>query len=874
MAGQGQDQGKSDLSRLRIAKKAYVFDVRRKYALNRQFAVKKKAETPAEDIKDQLLELLRKKPPTEKEERDTASAKAQSAAPQARGPSAKTSIALFGVLVVLFFLIASAVYVMIKIGSYGPEAAPAQKPNVFSGDYGFSAKQSDLLSAPFGDGVGRAAYLRIEYSSKNVSQLAFAVKLLGARPATQAFLLDYAREGADSYPVFRRYLLDSLRQRGLPASEIGIEELGSLPGGAIVVVPTGYFPKELASEGPSDYKALLSRGSSIVYIGFAIDRTLDRKGSVSAVSLPDLAFGKAKPASSEGFKLFDAQYVASAAGGGFSGGGTLYGTVSYVKYGQGTLIFLPQSLDGGWRGTEKVSPGEAAARDVVKLIEEERWLSPLAYAKQNATAGADKKNTLSLFTPAFSADSAYAEIAADAVDLQGVRSRTLDVFEVKKRQRGEMSPREPNAVPYYLSGQMTRFNIQLREGSPQPVKLYVRIYDAGTLVQEDELELGLTNPTVEKPKDVPINIRPGTYVARVEDAEGKVYAACRLDVIGVDIAVDRANWASKQFSFLLSSAGEPVSPRSLAISMDSRYERRFTPSSYYSSGKSTGVMYEYPGEIKPGNHTFYFSVGNFTTSVLQDYKPQKYPWDNPLVIVLALLSVLVFGVGMVLRRPEVLRYGLDIPDFPPMSSTKIPVKRETVLQLFDDANASYSWQWMPLRPEEVKGGFRRLTYNGKPILIGDFNLERILARLKEEGLVKEELGYWGLARWESDSKHSMIYLAMYRIMRNVFVNNAVRFSKMDAMPDCDVKAVVGKEEVYMHIMDGALERVAHRALATAKRGTSIMVFKNEEERDRFKGSLTSTSKLAVALKMEVNAGNILLLPVKNAISSFLKGVVK
>jgi len=237
-----------------------------------------------------------------------------------------------------------------------------------------------------------------------------------------------------------------------------------------------------------------------------------------------------------------------------------------------------------------------------------------------------------------------------------------------------------------------------------------------------------------------------------------------------------------------------------------------------------------------------------------------------------------------------LRYGLDIPDFPPMSTLKIPVKRESVLQIFNDVNASYSWQYMPLRTEEIKGGFRRLTYNGKPILVGDFNLERILSKLKDEGKIREELGYYGLSDWEGQSKHTVRYLTIYRIMRNVFVNNAVKFSKLDSMPECDVKAILGKDEIHLHIMEepfqaqdradagGALRRgaesVVHRAIATAKSGTSVIVFCTEEERDAFRDSLSNPSKLAVALKMEINNGNILLLPVKNAISSFLKGVVK
>jgi hypothetical protein len=209
-----------------------------------------------------------------------------------------------------------------------------------------------------------------------------------------------------------------------------------------------------------------------------------------------------------------------------------------------------------------------------------------------------------------------------------------------------------------------------------------------------------------------------------------------------------------------------------------------------------------------------------------------------------------------------------------MSTIKIPVKRETVREIFESVNSSYSWQRMPLRADEIKNGFRKLTYNGKPILIGDFNLERILAKMAEEGLVKEEAGYFGLSSWEKESDHSIHYLAIYRIMRNVFVNNAVKFSKLDAMADCDMKAIAGNEEIYLHIMEEPQETVVHRALATAKKGTTLIIFKTSEGRDAFRASLTSTSKLAVGLKMEVDGGRIMLFSAKNEVSAYLKGIIK
>jgi hypothetical protein len=285
------------------------------------------------------------------------------------------------------------------------------------------------------------------------------------------------------------------------------------------------------------------------------------------------------------------------------------------------------------------------------------------------------------------------------------------------------------------------------------------------------------------------------------------------------------------------------------------------------------IVYEYPEKISPGVHNFTFTSGSWSFTLSQEYRPPRYMWDDPLVVFLGLLSALIFGIAQFIRRPEVVKYGLDIPDFPPQTTIKIPLKRETVLQIFNDVNTDFAWKWMPLRLDEIKSGFRRLTYMGKPILIGDFNLERILHKLKEEGLVKEELGYWGLSSWEKESRHSMLYLAIYRIMRNVFVNNAVKFSKLDSAPDCDAKAIVGKDEKYFHIMEGEPERVIHRALATAKKGTTIIVFPNEEKLNAFKASLVSTSKLAIALKMEMQNGQILLMPVKNAISAYLKSIL-
>lgn len=865
------EENAQGLPKMRISKKAYVFDVKRKYSVSKTFAVKKKPENAAEDVLQQLRDAFGKK-------RKVDEKKPLPQAPAKKDSMAATIIKTI-IAVLLVLSISGGIFVLLSLGASLPEPPRPPPSGAFSGQFDYSLAEKGILTARGREGNGRVAYFLVSYATKNLSQLNFSINLFAEKPATQAFLLTYERDGADNYPVFRKRLIEAMGRSGVPINEIGIDQLSTLPGGSTVIVPTGYLPKELLGiDSTFDYKKLLSRGVNIVYIGYPFDkRALDRNGGTVPVDHRDLVWSDARPESEEGFRLYDARYVVRPGGGsGLSSGGMVYGSVSVIRSGQGAMLILSQNLNGGWRDDQKnaLSPGEAAAEDIARLVREARWLRSITSVGYSASVkeGGAKKATI--FTPDFSAEGAWVEFATSAADKNGVQKRTVDVFRIDKGQKGEMTSREGTAVPYFLSGQKTRLNIELKENSSAPLKLFVRMYKEGEQLYEEELELGLTDPTTEKPKDIEVNVQPGAYVIKVEDSRKKVFAATRLDVAGLKVEANETRFAQGRFSFFLSSADQRISPRSMTISLDGKNTRTYTPSSISVSGGKSAVTYDYPFEIKPGNHLFNFTAGGVSTLVTVEYRPPKNLWDDPIVIVLGVVSALIFGASTILRRPEAVRYGLDIPDFPPISTLKIPVKRETVLGIFDSVNAGYSWQWMPLRMDEIKNGFRRLNFNGKPILIGDFNLERLLARLKDEGLVKEELGYFGLSAWEKDSSHSTAYLAAYRILRNVFVNNAVKFSKLDAMDDCDVKAIVGKTEVYLHIMQSPHEEVVHRALATAKRGTTIMVFQTEEERDAFRSKLTSTSKLAVALKMEVNSGQILLLPVKNEISAFLKGLVR
>ncbi|MCX8195326.1 MAG: hypothetical protein N3G22_04455 [Candidatus Micrarchaeota archaeon] len=856
----------SDSLRLRISKMTYIFDVKKKYNLTKNFILKRRPDRPEDNIKERILEALGKKREIEEEPK-----KKEKEEEPAKKEQYKVPFLEIAIFVTLLMLGGGALFLVSKLAFVPPPREPFPAPVVFTGDFNFAVRESGVISSP-NDPTGKSrAYFLTRYYSKNISEMNFTLNLFSQRPPNQVFLLQYKRESADSYPLFRNALFARLKEEGIPINEIGIDSLWQLPPGAVLIVPTGLMPMELLGENNYfSYKSLLENGVDIVYIGAPFDRTvIDNDGMTRSVFHTDVTFSKGGVFSTEGFGLYDPQYAASPGQGSeLAGGGRIYGSVSLIKYKQGTLIIVPQSLDGGWRGD-----GEAAAKDIARLVREKRWITPLARATHTTNRTGEWLTTI--FTGDFPASNAFVEIAVSASDLNGNTKRVVELLEVQKEQRGDLAPESEYVSPYYLSGARERIRIYLKEESPRLVKLYVKFYKNGRLMQEEELELGLSNPTIEKTKDMQVNVEPGAYIVRVEDGAGKVYAAGMVRVIGLEVSLESKDWKKGEFTFGFSSAGQPVLPKTLSITMDGKNEQKYNPTSFRIERGKSIVDYSYPAKIEGGKHTFRFSSGDWSAEITENYRLPKQMWEDPLVLILGFLSLVITGIGFLMRRQETVKYGLDIPDFPPVSTIKIPVKRETVMEVFENVNTSFSWRWMPLRLEEIKAGFRQLTYNGKPIMIGDFNLERILVKMQSEGLVEENIGYWGLKSWEKSSGHNLLYLTIYRILRNVFVNNAVRFSKLDAMPDCDVKVYAGKEELYFHIMDETdPERVVHRALATAKLGTTIIVFKDEATRDKFRESLVSLSKLAVALKVMINNNKILLLPVKNAVSAHLKTIVK
>jgi hypothetical protein len=156
-----------------------------------------------------------------------------------------------------------------------------------------------------------------------------------------------------------------------------------------------------------------------------------------------------------------------------------------------------------------------------------------------------------------------------------------------------------------------------------------------------------------------------------------------------------------------------------------------------------------------------------------------------------------------------------------------------------------------------KGMQKRISFKGKPILISDYNLEKLLGQLVDSGELTRSLGLYGLKGWEKLSGKGARYLAVFRALRNFFITSAMLFTDVGLRTDCDILVNYRGENLFVHIYEG--DDTVRRALAGARKGKNFIVFAGAEEMKAFASRLaTSATRPSVALKMEMDNRQVIL----------------
>ncbi len=853
------------IKRIKIRKKTYNFDVKRRFQNVRHFKVKKRSFM--DNMRDRFKSILSPK----KKEKKKAVRKRETMAKRAEKPA--FNFALAGAAVGVAALILFAAWMFLSIQSIETTVKPpAEKPEISNVILG-----GNILN--FGD-RGSGEYLAsvfIEYSTQNIDEYNLSITTYEKKIPSEVFVLQSNMVQAGSYGSFMNYLRSQLSKKNIMVNEITMTELETIPEGAIVIVPSGAIPKELIEpESRLSPGALAGRGIVVIYIGQPFTKMLDGTLVVNTptetMNQIPFRFDESTPISSaEGFSLYQPLYRVSSVGG--WAGSTAYGSVSIMASGSGAYIFVPQTLDGGWRADPLVPNKDAteyAAEDIARIILEIPWAKSDGEIKEYVLTGEEAaEGKLMFFSEPF--EGTERSVKVDFVGASSFDSEIVvedrKIVRVGKDNLGELSTEGGSTqISTNITNQPVRMNARLNEPVAAQENMFVVMTDSSNR-EALRMPLGRVNVQGELPVDVLLYVNKGEYITALMDDESKVYAESYLKVVTVDITFEgKYRNQPATYAFSLERDGVPVTLGTVTVKVDGGEYGEYT---FNQVSKVNVDVSRYSGgdKLPAGEHTFTFMIGGLKEDITVTEAAPSIPlFSNPLFLITIVLSIGIAGLGVLFARKEQILYAVDVPDFPPLSRTKIPVSSDTVLSIFEKVNSNYRWETTPLTITELKNGFRDIYYGGKPIYITDYNVEFLMDDLIKKGKVREALGYYGPLSWENRTGKSMTYLTMMRKLRDICVNNAVPFTSLGESKIADSEITVVGQQMFLHFYEMSVEKddkklgdLMKRVLSTIGKGITIILFKNDIKKRKFATLLDSPSAAQLILKLEKENSSVLLL---------------
>lgn len=831
----------------KIKKKMYKFELKKKFQYVGHF--KKKERPPIEAIKDKLRAVFAPKKPVKTVSATTAP------------PPGGFNFVVFGAFVFIALIIIGIGFLYLTTSAlqaganFQPQVAKPQMTNTIVGG---EMLDDGTRNAP--QYVGAAV---INYTTSNIGNYTVTLTPYSENLPSEVFILDSQRFEASSYPGFLVDLRANLGKRNIILNEITLKQLETIPQGALVIVPSGVIPEEMLGFGsPLSMDKLVSRGVVVLYIGQPFDKMLNgtlvfTTPTDTVKSLPVLFNENANVQSNPDFNLYQPLYTVTGTGGYSTT--NAYGSVSIVKKGDGAFIFVPQTLDGGWRGN-----ASSAADDISRIVYEIPWATPIAdnktYTFVNQTVFAGQQY---FFSNPFNSPSATVKV--DYIGYSPTSNYPIIQTEYirlsPQRNNGLYTELGGDVVPTNITGSPVRINAILREAQPAQPNMFLIIDDVNDSEQSNIPE-GNVNVQADQSFDIQVYLGAGEYILKLIDDQGNTYAETYMNIVSPQISWSgNDNQHHSIYNFDITMAGRPFQLSDITVKVDGGKNGVYNFPQQTSS-ISVDVGQYSSGDLLPvGPHQFDFTTGTLDIVVEADHTKAASLFDNPLFFIVIILTGGLVGVGAIFARQEEVFFSIDIPDFPPVARTKIPLSPDVILSVFEKVNESYRWQNTPLTSAEVKNGFKNIFVSGKPVYITDYNVDFLLEDLEKKGLVKESIGYYGLVSWEEKSKHSIEYLALMRKLRDICVNNAIPFTSIGESPDADSVITVVGQQMSLHFYERTanVKELLERVMPTIGHGISIILFKNDADKEYFQSLINSSPSVApLIVKMEADSSSLLL----------------
>ncbi|MCC7552632.1 hypothetical protein KO317_03115 [Candidatus Micrarchaeota archaeon] len=805
-------------SALSIKKNLYIFNIRKKVKNKKNLKVKKKYTPQSKELSD----LTKKIKP--------------------RNIQIQKKFIILGILVLL--LVLGGYLLLSSLSSI--QVSEDKEPVIPNMQFTIFEKDTDIVN--YGKNGELVAYFLIDYNIMNANSLNAKIDVYGDVDSKTVYFLksDKYEPKSSEFLIFKEELRTQLIKEGYTFNEKTKEELYSLPESSIILIPTGHLPRDfILSE--KNLLDLIKNKNIVIYIGYPFDQALDYNGDILALDKNTLDFTftfnedlrSDDKLISSGLNLQSPRYKVSYLR---TDPTMIFGCISSFKIDDGYMIFIPQYIDDGWKD------GKTAAKDITKIITLSSWHKPIASKEMSLET---KRNTISMFSNPVTPQAKYAKITFTGQGEYGGFKKQVEVSKLEKKTLGVITLDSWPIHPYKVTRKNIFFSIAFKEIDQKNINPNIFIYSSNTLIKTETLGSTFSNTIISK--SFTPDFEPGNYLVVIQEG-GNQYSKYLLDVKDISIGeIGRADFNRGNFKFKIQdSEGNQVVYSQLIVRVDGKEIKTFK------LGEPVEIM-GYQG-LSSGAHVFSFDFGNGLVRDIEITNQGSNIFDpiinNPINLALLFITIISVVIALYIKRPEKQMYSLDIPDFPPVSSIKVPMKEREVLDVFENMNKEYSWKYMPLTLEELKTGFSKITKGGRRIVVGEYNLELLLDKLIARDLVKEKDYYYILSSWEEKSKKNVSYLVMFRKLRDLFLDNVVKFTSLGKAKECDVCIEVSGEKIFLHIFTNI--NSAFNALKTVNLGQTIVLFDSISQIEEFKETLSSSNRSIIAFKLELNNGNIFL----------------
>lgn len=301
----------------------------------------------------------------------------------------------------------------------------------------------------------------------------------------------------------------------------------------------------------------------------------------------------------------------------------------------------------------------------------------------------------------------------------------------------------------------------------------------------------------------------GDYLLRVYDDSGTMDAA-RVHVKSLNISFLNSYGNAYEFSALLD--GKPLENSEIEIGLN--HSANTVP------GEVKNGKIVVRADLRPGENVFVFSLFGRKHYVAYENNQEGLLAFYAKYLSLGLAAVAcAYAVARMSRRPT---YRIIVPEAAVHSNVEIAARPSDIIAAINGVEQRYGWKSVPLYAKEIASGLKKLS-GGMDVAEG--NVESIMKRLEEKGLVKSHMGLYSLSSWGDSRKN-----ALRRMVRDKLIQAGMEFRESATGFSCSNIEVIFE-------------------LADAKK-QSIAVFGDNEEIGKAMDALDARKRAKIELMMK------------------------